>query len=613
MPQLALPLVAGARSYAIREWNALERSFRVVASTKAALPAQEIDPKTQAVVTFRESLESWDLRRFNKYPIVLRAHQQYSDECIIGLASDVKETDAGLEMKITLASLHANPATSEIEARLKEGLLRGVSVWWSYGDRTDETRNGETVRVYRNNVLNEVSLVPVPADEDALVESDTRSPEQREKDRISGAARALAGARRRSADADEVEMFDFGGTIGKTEVTQIGGLKIPARLTRTGVLVYKRHGRVIRQLRAPEEVFAADSLATLHDAPVTDLAHHTGFLDAASWKEATLGHAKDIRQDGNFVAGDLIVNDAATVADIDSGKLRDISCGYSSKLIWEPGEYNGEHYDCRQTRIRYNHVALLAPGAGRAGTDVSLQLDAACVEMIDATPQQEDDMANEFTKKIIILDGREFEMHSQAHFDAIESAHKTAFEALKTEHKTSLDAVTVNLDKANAKADAAERAKKSYEDDAAKEKSENALRMKRKLRLMRTILRAFEEDPAEPDEDDKMTDAKFDELFDKSDRDLQIEFIKTDERFASFDGKDKSDAYVEATFDMVSGDYKKSVPDRIDSVVLTAEELKRRDATIITDANDPVAGARKRQADKRKTSGLGPLAFTSEK
>jgi hypothetical protein len=50
-------------------------------------------------------------------------------------------------------------------------------VGFEYGERIDEQRDGQTVAVFRDNVLNEISLVSLPADPNALVtDADTREP-----------------------------------------------------------------------------------------------------------------------------------------------------------------------------------------------------------------------------------------------------------------------------------------------------------------------------------------------------------------------------------------------------------------------------------------------------
>jgi hypothetical protein len=373
-------------SYSLRDWNDAERSFRVVASTSTPIKRTEPDPdKPGQTRDFWEALEGWDLERFKKNPLFIESHDTCSLDAALGLCSDfVQPEDGSLELKVTLGPASANPRIGQIEQRIKSGLIRGVSVGWDPGTRTDETRGDKTVRVYRNNILNEVSLCLIPADEDALVPSDKPDEETQRRERVSHAGRLLAAARVVRTDAGDEERYDFFGGIGRFERTPVGGIRVKARLTRTGVLEYKRpDGTIRRELRLPEEVFKADSVATLNGAPVTDLSHHRSLIDVANWKDAALGHADNVRQDGDYIVADLHVNDPEAVALIENGQLHDISCGYRCRMDATPGVWNGTPYDAIQRDIRYNHVAVLPRGRGRAGTDVSLRLDSKSAECVE--------------------------------------------------------------------------------------------------------------------------------------------------------------------------------------------------------------------------------------
>jgi hypothetical protein len=65
----------------------------------------------------------------------------------------------------------------------------------------------------------------------------------------------------------EVLRFDFNGSSGEFKRTPQGFLRVNARLTRAGVFKYDSG----REYRSAEEVFRADSMASLQGAPVTDL------------------------------------------------------------------------------------------------------------------------------------------------------------------------------------------------------------------------------------------------------------------------------------------------------------------------------------------------------
>lgn len=588
-------------SYRIRDWSDVDRSFRVVASTPTPLKRQEWDEEQKKLVDFWESLEGWDFSRYEKNPLVLESHNSHDIDSAIGHGSELKPTpEGGLEMKITLAPANANPRTLEIEQKIKAGLVRGVSVGWDYGDRTDEQRGGRTVRVYRNNRLSEVSLCLIPADEDALVEAETDEATRR-TEQASNAARVLASRRTTRTDGkDEVQRFDFVGGIGKLARTQVGGLRVPARIARTGVLEYRLgDGSVRRELRLPEEVFAADSVDTLRGAPVTDLAHHRGLIDIRTWKDATLGHVESIRQDGKYLSADLIVNDASAIVDLENGRLHDISCGYRCRLDFEPGIWNGERYDAIQRNIRCNHVAILPRGRGRSGTDVSVRLDsrdAECVETED--PEQDITMADPITKTLIKLDGRDLEYGSKEHIDAIEDAHLKDLEKAEAEKK---DLVT-RCDKAEAGQKVAEKKALDLEEEKKGEAERAKTARKKRLRLLRSAARFLYGDE---EEDEEKTDA----LDDKTDREIMVAVLRADARwkddkFEGSDGKPRSDEYVEAIFDSVTKDFKRA--DGVDGVIRTHEEQRRSDAR--DGGESPVEKARKERSERNANRWKGAPA-----
>lgn len=163
--------------------------------------------------------------------------------------------------------------------------------------------------------------------------------------------------------------------------TDAGFLRADAYLTRTGVFEYRKaDGTVRRELRLPEEVFAPRSLDSLQAAPLT-LEHPKFAVTPENVGEVGVGAVgTDVRQDGDFVRGTVMVMRADAISKVDSGEMRELSCGYDCTLDETPGVYQGERYDAIQRSITYNHLAIVP--AGRAGPEVRLHLDAADAEMV---------------------------------------------------------------------------------------------------------------------------------------------------------------------------------------------------------------------------------------
>jgi hypothetical protein len=168
--------------------------------------------------------------------------------------------------------------------------------------------------------------------------------------------------------------------IDKLERTPTGGIRIPANVGRSGVLVYERvDGSVRREYRPPSEAFAARSLKSLMDAVVT-VGHPAGKLvTPESVRRHQVGHVRsEGRREGKFIAADLAVLDAAAIDRVAADDLVEVSAGYTCAFDPTPGVTpEGERYDGIQRDITYNHVALLRRGEGRAGPDVKLRIDGA--------------------------------------------------------------------------------------------------------------------------------------------------------------------------------------------------------------------------------------------
>jgi len=181
-----------------------------------------------------------------------------------------------------------------------------------------------------------------------------------------------------------VQRYDAGEVRG-IERTPQGGLRVAGNVARTGVLLYQTvDGRTVREYVPPETLFAADSLASLRGAPITDLhpvddAGRPVLVTAATWKKYSVGTLGDTaRADGALLVADLLVQDAGEVALVEAQQRRELSCGYEAEIDATPGvSPAGEHYDQAQTRRVYNHVALGPAGWGRAGPEVALRMDAA--------------------------------------------------------------------------------------------------------------------------------------------------------------------------------------------------------------------------------------------
>lgn len=206
------------------------------------------------------------------------------------------------------------------------------------------------------------------------------------------------------------------GSLGAVTKTPQGGLRIPASVARVGILTYRNpDGTERRELRLPEEVFNADSMASLSGAPVTNL-HPPSMVGPDNFRQYSAGHVAEgsARQDGDVLVADLLVQAGDLAGLVLEGERKDVSCGYVCDIEETPGVYQGEHYDCVQRNIRQNHVALGPAGWGRSGSTVALRLDSAGDCLPPGTPETGKPM-----DKIERIDGVEYTVGTPPHAAAV--------------------------------------------------------------------------------------------------------------------------------------------------------------------------------------------------
>lgn len=123
--------------------------------------------------------------------------------------------------------------------------------------------------------------------------------------------------------------------------------------------------KVYRLLRDPVELErGAETFARLpilsEHVPVTVDAPRPDLVVGAIGSEITFTPP--------YLDADLCIWDAASIAGIETDKVRELSCAYRYVPVMEPGTFEGQPYDGRMTEIQGNHLALVE--VGRAGSDV---------------------------------------------------------------------------------------------------------------------------------------------------------------------------------------------------------------------------------------------------
>lgn len=328
--------------------------------------------------------------------------------------------------------------------------------------------------------------------------------------------------------------FTDAASIAGTRRTADGYLIAEVRTARTGIQDYAGHevGKpempVVKVYRPADQVFARDSLGSYAHKPVTN-DHPDEAVSAANWKDLAVGQIGDeVARDGEFVRIPLIVMDAAAIKAVDEGK-RELSAGYICDLAWEAGTTpEGEKYDAIQKDIRINHVAIVQ--RGRAGSQARIGDGVRSWGAAPVTSDQKPKEEKIMTLKTVTVDGIPVEVTDQGatvigtlqqrladantKFADAEKAHQTALAAKDAElakKDAELDATKAkvlsdaDLDKrVQARADLVTKAKVLAKDVKTEGLSDAAIR--------KAVVVAKIGDAAVADKSDAYIDARFDML-----------------------------------------------------------------------------------------------------
>lgn len=161
-------------------------------------------------------------------------------------------------------------------------------------------------------------------------------------------------------------------SLDQTFFTEEGYLIDHPIVTSTGIFEYKNpDGSIRRELRLPEDVFAAASLKSYKGKPII-ITHDAGYVSKTNVEDEGIGTIlSEGYQDGSDVRAEIVIHDTDAMKQCG---LRELSLGYNLRLEETPGVWNGQPYDAIQRDILINHLALV--GSARAGEQARLNIDA---------------------------------------------------------------------------------------------------------------------------------------------------------------------------------------------------------------------------------------------
>lgn len=334
------------------------------------------------------------------------------------------------------------------------------------------------------------------------------------------------------------DTFDFAPSSRK--YLDNGFLRVTGKAARTGVYQYlakelgltdREPNAIVNVYRPADEVFNADSLASYANVDVTN-EHPTELVNAKTYKSVSVGHVVSASQSGDFVDVEMMIKDASTIADIEAGKSQ-LSPGYTAVYVQENGTTDtGESYEFKQTGIEINHVAIVK--RGRGGAQVRIDDNNGVTTMI----------------KVMLDSGQSLEV-------ADEAAAKLVTDALKESAQKVTDA-EAKATKAEAERDAmaekltAEQSKTT--DTAIAERVE--LIATTRANAVKIVGDSFKCDSV-----DTMM--------------IQREALKS--KRPTVDWDDKSDVYVQASFDAALDDAQKTPAAPADQLKQLANDAAPKD------------------------------------
>ncbi len=147
-------LIQLAYGLTVRAQDDATRSIDVIASSEA------IDGYGEIVV------QDWDLKRYKQNPVVLYGHNSWGFP--IGHASNVRVEDNKLLATLNFVDARANPQAEQVWQGILQGSLRAVSVGFRSQAAKATEVDGKTVFMLAGNELLEISVVPIPANPEAV-------------------------------------------------------------------------------------------------------------------------------------------------------------------------------------------------------------------------------------------------------------------------------------------------------------------------------------------------------------------------------------------------------------------------------------------------------------
>lgn len=335
-----------------------------------------------------------------------------------------------------------------------------------------------------------------------------------------------------TVDASGLVLTKDGYLVGDAKIARAGNVQeyYGRELGLTG----DDAGKVFGVYRDPDIVFNKDSMRSLAGRPITRN-HPSEEVNARNWKDLAKGSVGGtISRDGEHVVASMAIMDAAAVDELVANPgARALSAGYTVDIAKEDGTSpDGTPYQYKQTgELRFNHVAYLPDNNPRAGnTRIGDKGNPDSNQPAQTTKDEGGHMADNLRK--VLVDGLQVETTE---------AGEVAINALKAKVADSADRLTAANDAhaASIAAKDSEIAAKDAEIQKLKESSLTDAALDAKVAARSDLIASAK----------KVADLDY-----TGKSEAEIRKLAVAKKFGDAAIADKSDAYVEARFDIAVAD-----------------------------------------------------------
>lgn len=328
-------------------------------------------------------------------------------------------------------------------------------------------------------------------------------------------------------------------SVGKVRRTADGYLVADAKVARAGNVqqylgseVGRPDMSIVRVYRPADEVFSQDAMHSYAYRPVT-MGHPSQMVDADTWKAVSAGQTGgDVVRDGDFVRVPMVLMDSAAIKAYESG-TRELSMGYTAEIVFGDGVTpDGKPYDAMQTNLRMNHLAVV--DKARGGKDLRIGDGRAPGVKDRADNPQRNPTMSDYKTRTVMVDGLPVECTDAAAI-AIDKLQRQLSDADKAREKLESDHKIV------IEAKDAEIAKKDAAIDDLKAKVLDASALDARVQARGDLLATAK----------AIHDADY-----RGKSDAEVRKAAVVGKLGDAAVKDKTDAYIEARFDILANDTK---------------------------------------------------------